>query len=174
MRARPARPAGTGGVRFATFGEPATPMSVTLRTGGETVTGQARNTSLLGNRVDADAFGETVGSDAGTPATACLRVEEGAMQVAGMAGLQADQQPSRLAGRSVEDRIAVWFLPPAGEQRSLLSAPPDASSARRCSAPGSSALDLPAAAVRTAAADVGRSACCCWRARPTAAAVSDG
>ena len=37
-----------------------------------------------------------------------------------MIGLQADQLPARLDGAPVANRVGVWFLPPAGVQRSLL------------------------------------------------------
>jgi hypothetical protein len=119
-------PSGTGGVRFATFGSSETQMSVRLSGGGRTLVAPTRNSLQPGNRVNADAyFGQQVGSDGGTPATACLTVRDGAMEVGGMGGLQADQVANKLAGRPLEQRIAVWFLPPAGEQRSLVSALPD-------------------------------------------------
>jgi 4-amino-4-deoxy-L-arabinose transferase-like glycosyltransferase len=119
-------PAGTGGVRFAGFGAPETQVSVTARAGGRTVTGETVNTPGPGDRLNLDAdFGERIGSEHGTPATVCLTVDQGAMQIGGMADLQGDQVANRLDGRAFRQRVALWYLPPAGDQRSLLSALPD-------------------------------------------------
>jgi hypothetical protein len=116
-------PAGTGQVRMALFAQqPRVQAAVSVVAGGTTTT--TRVTSLIG----AGNQGFLVapipvrpGAPAYVPATVCMRPLDGAVGVAGMAGLPYGYAPSRLAGTSVEQRIAVWFLPPAGKERSLLA-----------------------------------------------------
>lgn len=116
-------PAGTGGVRMTAFGEPDQfDLSLRLRAGAETLTAPVVNSAQGGGGVRLDAyFDEPVGSDAGTPATICVTAERGAAQIGGMAGLQGDQEPNLLAGRRLDNRVAVKFVPPAGDQRSLIA-----------------------------------------------------
>lgn len=55
------------------------------------------------------------------PATVCVAPLDGPIAVGGMIGLQANQAPARLNGAPVYNRVSVWFLPPAGSQRSLFA-----------------------------------------------------
>ena len=112
-------PAGTGGVRFAVWEDPATPLRVRVTTAGGARTADGTTTPVGGGRLNADAFfaGALPGA---ASATACLS-PRGDVQVGGMAGLQGDQAPARLDGDPLESRVAVWFLPPQGAERSLLA-----------------------------------------------------
>jgi hypothetical protein len=58
-------------------------------------------------------------SPTSVPATVCIRPLDGPIALGGMAGLQSNQVPAVLDGTPVGSRVAVWFLPPAGAQRSL-------------------------------------------------------
>ena len=60
-------------------------------------------------------------SPASVPATVCLTPLDGPMALGGMIGLQANQVPAQLDGAPVANRVAVWFLPPAGRERSLFA-----------------------------------------------------
>jgi hypothetical protein len=59
-------------------------------------------------------------SPASVPATVCVTPLDGPIELGGMIGLQADQTPARLDGVKDTNRVSVWFLPPAGRQRSLI------------------------------------------------------
>jgi hypothetical protein len=61
-------------------------------------------------------------SPASMPATVCLTPLDGPVALGGMIGLQGNQVPALLDGAPVANRIAVWFLPPAGRERSLFAA----------------------------------------------------
>jgi hypothetical protein len=60
-------------------------------------------------------------SPASVPATVCLTPLDGPVALGGMVGLQANQVAAQLDGAPVGNRVAVWFLPPAGTQRSLFA-----------------------------------------------------
>ena len=60
-------------------------------------------------------------SPASVPATVCISPTDGPIALGGMIGLQANQVPAVQDGAPVPNRVGVWFLPPAGERRSLLS-----------------------------------------------------
>jgi hypothetical protein len=55
------------------------------------------------------------------PATVCVSPLDGPIALGGMIGLQGNQVPAILDGAPVGNRVAVWFLPPAGQRRSLLA-----------------------------------------------------
>jgi hypothetical protein len=59
-------------------------------------------------------------SPASVPATVCVTPLDGPIELGGMVGLQADQTPARLDGVKDTNRVSVWFLPPAGRERSLI------------------------------------------------------
>ena len=59
-------------------------------------------------------------SPASVPATVCVTPLDGPIELGGMIGLQADQTPARLDGVKDTNRVSVWFLPPAGRERSLI------------------------------------------------------
>jgi hypothetical protein len=62
----------------------------------------------------------------GLPSTICITPVRGAFAVGGTAALQADQRAPTIDGKPLESRIAVRFLPPAGETSSIASKLPDA------------------------------------------------
>ena len=55
------------------------------------------------------------------PATACLTPETGTVLVGGMHGLQTDQAAPTLNSKPLQERIALYYLPPSGTRRSFLS-----------------------------------------------------
>jgi hypothetical protein len=63
----------------------------------------------------------TPDAPASVPATLCVRPLDGPINVGGTGGLQADQPPALLDGAPFAQRVAVRFLAPTGERRSLLS-----------------------------------------------------
>jgi hypothetical protein len=115
-------PAGTGGIQLALFAHrPRFAARLTLRApNGSAISrmeGVPGPTSL--------AFPEAVipprpSSPASVPATVCVAPLDGPIEVGGMIGLQGNQVPARLDGAPVDNRVAVWFLPPSGASRSLL------------------------------------------------------
>jgi Predicted membrane protein (DUF2142) len=60
-------------------------------------------------------------SPSSVPATLCITPLDGPIELGGMIGLQGNQVPALLNGVPVSNRVAVWFLPAAGDQRSLLA-----------------------------------------------------
>lgn len=68
------------------------------------------------------AFPERPAEPASRDATFCM-VTAGPVRIGGMEGLQANDIPPKINGHGTEARVAVWFLPPEGEKRSLLSHP---------------------------------------------------
>ena len=115
-------PPGTGGVRFAVWAGAATSLRVRVASAAAVRSAPAVMTAIGGGRANADAHfaGGLPGSRPAT-ATACLTPLDGDVQVGGTAALQGDQVAARLGGAPVESRVSVWFLPPAGAQRSLLA-----------------------------------------------------
>ncbi len=115
-------PADTGRVQLAVFAHsPTFTASLRVIAGGRavssTMTGVPGPTSL----VYANATIPTRASaPAAVPATVCIAPRSGPIALGGMIGLQANQLPARLDGVPVANRVGVWFMPPAGTQRSLL------------------------------------------------------
>ena len=100
------------------------------------------------------------------PATVCMTPLDGPLAVGGMIGLQANQVSPRVNGAPLGSRVGVWFLPPAGEHRSLFASLGAIFYARGAVSPGDRRpLDLPVPAVRAAARAFGCCRCCCWRGR---------
>jgi hypothetical protein len=115
-------PPGTGGVRFAVFGDQAASLRLRVETAAGARTARAVATPVGGGRLNADGFfagGLSAGPAAG--ATACLTPLGADVRVGGTGALQGDQAPARLDGAAVAQRVSVWFLPPAGAKRSLLA-----------------------------------------------------
>lgn len=115
-------PADTGRVQLAVFAHSPT-FSASLRViaGGRTVTstmtGVPGPTSLAYANA---AIPVRPASPAAVPATVCIAPRSGPIALGGMIGLQANQLPARQDGVPVANRVGVWFMPPAGVQRSLL------------------------------------------------------
>jgi len=116
-------PAGTGQVRMALFAQqPSVRAAVSVIADGSTSTARVSAPIGAGNQGFLQApIPLRPSTPAYVPATVCMRPLNGAVGVAGMAGLPYGYAPSRLAGTAVDQRIAVWFLPPPGKERSLLS-----------------------------------------------------
>ena len=141
-------PADTGRVQLAVFAHsPTFTASLRVIAGGRTVsstmTGIPGPTSLVYANAPIPA---RPASPATVPATVCIAPRSGPIALGGMIGLQADQLPARLEGAPVANqlparlegapvanqlparlnsapvanRVGVWFMPPAGVQRSLL------------------------------------------------------
>ncbi len=115
-------PADTGRVQLAVFAHSPT-FTASLRviaagrTVSSTMTGVPGPTSLVYANAPIPA---RPASPATVPATVCIAPRSGPIALGGMIGLQANQLPARLDGAPVANRVGVWFMPPAGVQRSLL------------------------------------------------------
>jgi len=116
-------PAGTGQVRMAVYAQqPIVKAEMSVVAQG--VTTSARVSGAIGPGSQAFLLAPIPLRDSSpqyVPASVCLRPLNGAMGVAGMAGLPYGYVASSLDGSPVLQRIAVWFLPPAGRERSLLA-----------------------------------------------------
>jgi predicted membrane protein DUF2142 len=116
-------PAGTGRIQLALFAHrPTFAAQLTLRT----PTGSAVSRMQGVPGPNSLAFPQATipprpASPASVPATVCVAPLDGPIEVGGMIGLQENQVPARLDGSPVFNRVAVWFLPPSGSRRSLLS-----------------------------------------------------
>lgn len=64
---------------------------------------------------------QTPSTPSSVPATVCISPLDGPIALGGMLELQANQVPARLDGTPVPNRVGVWFMPPAGTERSLLA-----------------------------------------------------
>ena len=116
-------PAGTGQVRLALFAQqPIVRAEVSVVAEGTTTSSRVSGAIGPGNQGFLLApIPLRPSSPDYVPASVCVRPLNGAVGVAGMAGLPYGYVPSRLDGAPVLQRIAVWFLPPAGRERSLLA-----------------------------------------------------
>jgi hypothetical protein len=115
-------PAGTGRVQLAVFAHRAqfaAEMNVTaagIMTSSR-MTGTPGPTSLA---YASASIPVRPSSPSSVPATVCLTPLDGPIALGGMIGLQSNQVPAQLNGAPVANRVAVWFLPPAGSKRSLI------------------------------------------------------
>jgi hypothetical protein len=117
-------PAETGRVQFAVFAHQ--PQFVAeMRVTAAGVTTSSRMLGVPGPTSLAFASASIPprpSSPASVPATVCLTALDGPLAFGGMIGLQGNQVPSLIDGApSVANRISLWFLPPAGRERSLFS-----------------------------------------------------
>jgi hypothetical protein len=115
-------PADTGRVQLAVFAHRprfTAELRVTAagRTVSSTMTGIPGPTSLVYANA---AIPERPPAPASVPATVCIAPRDGPIAIGGMIDEQANQVPARLDGVALLSRVGVWFLPPAGEQRSLI------------------------------------------------------
>jgi hypothetical protein len=115
-------PAGTGRVQLAAFAHrPNFRAAVSVRTPSGVVTSTMSASPGPGGLVYATAPIPTRAAQPGTvPATVCITPLDGPIGLGGMLGLQSNQQPALLDGKPWPARVGVWFLPPAGAERSLL------------------------------------------------------
>jgi 4-amino-4-deoxy-L-arabinose transferase-like glycosyltransferase len=116
-------PAGTGRVQLALFAHrPRFAANVSV-----TAPGYSASSDLLGTpgptslAYAAATIPPRPSSPSSVPATLCVSPLDGPLAIGGMLGLPSNQIPARLDGAPVPNRVAVWFLPPAGRGRSLLA-----------------------------------------------------
>jgi hypothetical protein len=117
-------PAGAAQVQLALFAQrPRLEAAVSVLAAGKTTVSRAGAATGGGNEAYIDApIPLRASSPASVPATVCVRPLDGPVGVGGMAGLTFGSLPPRLDGAPIGARIAVWFLPPVGKQRSLFAA----------------------------------------------------
>jgi hypothetical protein len=116
-------PAGTGAVQLAVFAQRSR-FVAELRVASMGQTMSSRMTGIPGptSLVYANApIPRRASSPTSVPATVCLTPLDGPIALGGMIGLQGNQLPARLDGMAVPNRVAMWFLPPAGQRRSLFA-----------------------------------------------------
>jgi hypothetical protein len=119
-------PAGTGRLEFEVGGSPRRPaMTARIRAGRRVTVTTLPARLATGYEKVQFAIPKRPSSPEAAPASACLSVGEGGhIVVGGMAGVQGDDVPPTLNGHELNARVAVWFLPPIGERRALLSLMP--------------------------------------------------
>jgi predicted membrane protein DUF2142 len=116
-------PAGTGQVQLALFAQrPSVSAQVSVSVGATTTLSRASAPTAGGNQATLAApIPVRADSPEYVQSTVCVRPLDGPVGVGGGAGLPYGYVPARLNGAPLEQRIAVWFLPPAGKERSLLA-----------------------------------------------------
>jgi hypothetical protein len=116
-------PAGTGRVQLAVFANRPSFLARLRVTAG----GQSSVSTMSGNPgPNSVAYANAPiplrqSAPSSVPATVCVTPVDGPIALGGMQGLQGNQSPMLVDGAPVPNRLSVWFLPPAGQQRSLLS-----------------------------------------------------
>jgi 4-amino-4-deoxy-L-arabinose transferase-like glycosyltransferase len=115
-------PGGTGQVQLVLFAPRVhVRAAVSVIADGRTTVSRAAGTTI-GNLAFIQAPIPTrADSPAYVPATVCVRPLDGPVGIGGAAGLPYGALPARIGRLPVEQRIAVWFLPPVGHERSLFS-----------------------------------------------------
>jgi len=116
-------PAGTGRVQLALFAQrPQLTARIRLTAPGRTTSSRLVGVPGATSLTYASApIPHEPSSPASVPVTLCMTPVDGPIAVGGMIGLQGNQVPARLDGAPLANRVAVWFLPPAGQRRSLLA-----------------------------------------------------
>lgn len=120
-------PKGTGQVRFngGAVQDPARTVGVEVLTPGRTYRGSLPGSALPGpgtvGTLDV-AIGDVL-HDA--PAQVCITPHGGRAWVGGMLGVQGNLVQPTLDGKPYANRVALFFLPPKGEKRSLLARAPE-------------------------------------------------
>jgi 4-amino-4-deoxy-L-arabinose transferase-like glycosyltransferase len=138
-------PRGTSGVRLALF-SPTVPViraAVSVSSAGRTAVTTA-SAPVSANRANLDAYFPSPppvpSGAASVPVKVCVAPLNGPVGVGGTANLQYGQEPATLRSRQMlaahtlarghgrpapgaqlGNRVSVWFLPPAGSERSLLA-----------------------------------------------------
>jgi hypothetical protein len=116
-------PGETGRIQLALFAQrPRLEAAVSVTTSGKTTVSRAAQATAGGNEALLQApIPVRPSSPASVPASVCVRPLDGPVGVGGMVGLPAGYLSPRLDGAPDEQRVAVWFLPSAGKQRSLFA-----------------------------------------------------
>lgn len=116
-------PAETGSILFGVFAD-RPQFEAEMRVTAEGVTSTSKMLGVPGPTGLAYANASIPprpSSPASVPATVCLTPLDGPIALGGSTSLQSNQVPVRLDGAPVPTRVAVWFQPPAGRERSLLA-----------------------------------------------------
>jgi hypothetical protein len=119
----------TGAVRFAVFwrGEQRPGFDLSLMAGATarraSVPRAPGMSPVTGARVDIPVRPVELDSDSRS-GRVCVTPRGAPAEFGGMLGLPGDQQAPTVAGEPQGARIAIWFLPPEGDERSLLSLMP--------------------------------------------------
>jgi hypothetical protein len=116
-------PAGTGRIEMEVWAHrgPLAPIAATLSTAsGRKVADASSPAGPPGRRKVEFTLPKQGSSVPG--ATLCLRAAAPVL-VGGLADIQGNDRPLKLNGKDYPARLALWFRPPAGQQRSLLSHP---------------------------------------------------
>ncbi|HEY5260765.1 MAG TPA: hypothetical protein VIJ33_01485, partial [Solirubrobacteraceae bacterium] len=116
-------PADTGVVKLALFAqEPIVRVAVRVRTATGTTLSDVSAPSGPGGGTNLLVRIPTrPPAPASVPATVCLTPLNGAFEIGGTAGYEFGQQLPRIGKTLITSRVSVWFLPPAGKERSLVS-----------------------------------------------------
>lgn len=116
-------PAGTGAVQLALFAQrPSVSAVVSVVAGDKTIVSRAGAMTGGGNLAMLTApIPVRPSSPEAVPSSVCVRPLDGPVGLGGMVGLPLGFGLPHLSGVPIGARIAVWFLPPAGKERSLLS-----------------------------------------------------
>jgi 4-amino-4-deoxy-L-arabinose transferase-like glycosyltransferase len=113
-------PEGTGRLRLLVVAPTATTVTTEVTTGGHVERGQRPLTAVARDPLPLD-----VPVQGPRGATALCVSPSGPIDLAGRQGLESGQSAPLLDGRPIDARVAVSYLPPAGERRSLLAQMPD-------------------------------------------------
>ena len=118
-----ALPAGTGRVQLALFAHrPSLTAKIRIIARGRSTASRVVGFPGSGFLAYPSAsIPKTPSSPEAVPATVCVTPLDGPVDVGGMIGLQSNQVPAKLNGTPWPNRVSVWFQPPQGERRSLLS-----------------------------------------------------
>jgi 4-amino-4-deoxy-L-arabinose transferase-like glycosyltransferase len=116
-------PADTGRVQLAVFAHrPSFLARLRVSAAGHSYTSRMAGIPGPGSLVYANApIPRTPNAPGSVSATVCVTPLDGPIALGGMIGLQANQIPARQDGIAVPNRVSVWFMPPAGQKRSLLA-----------------------------------------------------
>jgi 4-amino-4-deoxy-L-arabinose transferase-like glycosyltransferase len=116
-------PAETGRIQMAVFAHrPSFAARLTVKTAGRSYSSRMTGLPPPSSLDYANApIPETPSAPSSVPATVCISPLDGPIALGGMLALQANQVPALLNGSPVANRVGVWFMPPAGTERSLLS-----------------------------------------------------
>ena len=116
-------PAGTGRVQVEVWnwGQPLPALEGSVEAGGRELgtTRVPAPASPAARKVEF-VLPERPAEPASTHATLCIRAE-GNVSFGGVSGLQGNDATPTINGEPTFNRVAIWYLPPAGEQRSALS-----------------------------------------------------